>query len=66
MSILGEILNEVGEEACRMVGQGSAELAAAIFSNSNGYVQYGDGQDLVEVDRTPEAPVQEQSQGIEM
>ncbi len=34
----------------RLGTQGSAELASALFSNSNSYVAYGDGQSIPEVD----------------
>ena len=43
MSILGEILNEVGEEMSRMATQGQMELANAIF-NGSAFVPYGPGQ----------------------
>ena len=54
---------EVGAEMSRMGTQGAAELAAALFSDSNAYVAYGQGQQAVEV----EAPqVQQEVGGIEM
>ena len=64
---LGKILSEVGGELGRMGVQGQAEMAAALFSESNAYVPYGRGQnpaekDGVEVQKAepqPEPPQQE-------
>jgi hypothetical protein len=72
MGLLNDILTEVGETVDQKIGQGAAEMAAALFSNSDGFVQYGEGQKSPEVDRAPDMPVveqpaiQEQSQGMEM
>lgn len=58
-----------GPQISRMGVQGVAELASALFSGSNGYVAYGDGQSVdsptvdvgspVQEAPTVEAPVQE-------
>src|SRR4051794_16537475 len=47
---LGAILDAVGPELGRMGVQGQAELAAALFSESNAYVPYGRGQNPAEKD----------------
>ena len=65
---LGKILSEVGGELGRMGVQGQAEMAAALFSESNAYVPYGRGQNPAEKDGVEvqkEAPQQEAPQ-IEM
>jgi hypothetical protein len=52
---------EIGAEMGRMVTQGAAELASALFGDSNAYVAYGQGQQAVEVEAPqiqPEQPVQ--------
>jgi hypothetical protein len=52
---------EMGGQIERMVTQGAAELASALFGESNAYVAYGDGQKAVEVEAPqiqPEQPVQ--------
>jgi hypothetical protein len=50
----------------RVVTQGAAELASALFGESNAYVAYGDGQKAIEVE-TPqvEAPQVERG-GMEL
>lgn len=45
---LGKILTDVGSELGRMGVQGQAEMAAALFSGSDGYVPYGRGQNPAE------------------
>jgi hypothetical protein len=56
-------VQEIGAEMGRMVTQGAAELASALFSGSDGYVAYGQGQQAAEV----EAPqVQQERGGMEM
>ena len=59
----------------RMMTQGAAELASALFGGSNAYVAYGDGQKAIEVEAIApaveavhiEAPQQQQERGgIEM
>jgi hypothetical protein len=72
MGLLSDIISECGETLVQKTGQGAAEMAAAIFSNSDSFVQYGEGQKAAEVDRAPDMPVveqpaiQEQSHGMEM
>lgn len=74
MGLLGDILSDVGDMVDQKAGQGCAEIAAGLFSPSNTFVQYGDGQGSLEPNRTAEAPVveqaqapvMEQSQGMEM
>ena len=39
----------------RVVTQGAAELASALFGGSDGYVAYGQGQQAVEVE-APQVP----------
>ena len=50
---------EVGAELGRMGTQGAAEIASALFGDSNSYVPYGQGQQAVEV----EPPQQQQERG---
>jgi len=50
---------EMGAEISRMGTQGAAEIASALFGDSNAYVPYGQGQQAVEV----EAPQQQQERG---
>ena len=55
-------VQEMGAEMSRLSTQGAAELASALFSNSNSYVAYGDGQSIPEMDngiQAPEAQAQE-------
>jgi hypothetical protein len=68
-------LPEVGAGFDRMVAQGAAELASALFGGSNAYVAYGEGQKAMEIEATApaveamhiEAPQQQQERGgIEM
>ena len=61
---------EVGAELSRLGTQGAAELAQALFSDSNAYVPYGRGQYTptpeVEMGAQPiqiEAPQQQQERG---
>jgi hypothetical protein len=57
---------EVGAEMSRMGTQGAAELASALFSDSNAYVPYGQGQQAIEVEpQQVEAPQIERG-GMEM
>jgi len=60
MSVLSDIMNDVIDTAVQKTGQGAAELAAAIFSDSNAMVQYGDGQKGLDPNQSVEAPVVEQ------
>ena len=75
MGVLNDILSEVGETVMQKSAQGAAELAAALFSNGNAFVQYGDGQKNPEMERAAEAPAMEapvveqpaiESRGMEM
>jgi len=52
---------EVGAEMGRMGTQGAAELASALFSDSNAYVPYGQGQYTA----SPEVDMVQQVQAIE-
>jgi hypothetical protein len=45
-----KIMGDVKSEAVRGVKQTAAELSSALFSQSNAFVQYGDGQ------KTPNGP----------
>jgi hypothetical protein len=59
-------VQEVGAEMGRMMTQGAAELASALFGGSDAYVAYGQGQQAVEVQAPQvEAPQQERG-GMEM
>lgn len=52
-------VQEMGAELGRMGTQGAAELASALFGQSDAYVAYGAGQQAVEVEAPQmEAPVQ--------
>jgi hypothetical protein len=52
--------------AARVATQGAAELASALFGESNAYVAYGDGQKAVEVEAPQvEAPQMERG-GMEI
>lgn len=65
---LGSILSAVGPEVARLGVQGQAELASALFSESNAYVPYGKGQNPIEKDAVEvkkEEPQQERG-GREM
>lgn len=75
MGVLSDILSEGLDMGAQKTGQGAAELAAALFSGSNAYVQYGEGQSSLDTNRAAEAPVveqtqapvmEQQSQGMEM
>ena len=58
---IGAMFPEKGGTMDRVITQGSAELASALFGGSDAYVAYGDGQKAVEVDAPqiqPEQPVQ--------
>ena len=69
---------EVGAELGRMGTQGAAEIASALFGESNAYVAYGDGQRSIEVEapqmdmgiQSPEAqsvePPQVERSGMEI
>jgi hypothetical protein len=46
--------SEIGAELHRLGKQGANEMAAAIFSNSNAFVQYGTGQETQEPKKEPE------------
>ena len=52
---------EVGAEMSRLGTQGAAELASALFSDSNAYVPYGQGQYTA----SPEVDMVQQVQAIE-
>jgi len=62
---------EVGAEMSRLGTQGAAELASALFSDSNAYVPYGQGQYTPSIEgpeqavQSVEAPQQERG-GMEM
>lgn len=64
---------EVGAELGRMGTQGAAELASALFGESNAYVAYGAGQQPVEVEapqmeaavQAVEAPQVQAAQAVE-
>ncbi len=76
MGVLSDIMNDVIDTAVQKTGQGAAELAAAIFSQSDAMVQYGSGQLPMEPNKSAEAPaveapvveqaIQEQSRGMEI
>lgn len=72
MGLLNDILSDVGSEMGRLGTQGAAELAAALFSGNDGFVQYGAGQTPIEMERAVEAPqveaqqIEQPSQGMEM
>jgi hypothetical protein len=60
---VGSLFPEQGSTMDRVITQGTAELASALFGGSDAYVAYGDGQKAVEV----EAPqVQQECGGMEM
>ena len=69
MSILSDILSDVGSEMGRLGVQGQMELASAIFGNG-AFVPYGPGQYTPSAENTvevPEAPpIEQPSQGMEM
>ena len=75
MGMLDDILNDLAAEAGRQSTQGAAELAAILFTG-NGFVQYGAGQNPVEVqrehDQAVEAPaveppvIEEPNRGMEL
>lgn len=46
--------SEIGAELHRLGKQGANEMASAIFSNSNAFVQYGTGQETQEPKKEPE------------
>ena len=50
----------------RVVTQGAAELASALFGESNGYVAYGDGQKSIEVEAPQVEAPQVERGGMEM
>ena len=57
---------EIGHEAERVGMQGTAELAAALFAGSTGYVPYGQGQmrdKEIEGNEGAEQPQKEQERG---
>jgi hypothetical protein len=43
-SFFRDVLADVGAEVGRLYTQGRAEIAQSLFSESNAYVPYGDGQ----------------------
>jgi hypothetical protein len=53
---------EMGAELGRLMTQGRAEMASALFGERNDFVMYGEGQKPVEV----EAPQVQQEGGMEM
>ena len=62
VSMAGALYPESGSTMDRVVTQGAAELASALFGGSNAYVAYGDGQKSIEV----EAPQVEQAQAVQI
>lgn len=71
MGMLDDILNDVGDEIKRQGRQGANELAAGLFSDSNAFVQYGDGQRVhPQHEQAVEAPepqvAPEPNQGMEL
>jgi hypothetical protein len=46
--------SEIGAELHRLGKQGANEMAAAIFSKSDAFVQYGTGQETQEPNKEPE------------
>jgi hypothetical protein len=50
----------------RVATQGAAELASALFGNSNAYVAYGDGQKAIEVEAPQVEAPQVERGGMEM
>jgi hypothetical protein len=50
----------------RVATQGAAELASALFGNSNAYVAYGDGQKSIEVEAPQVEAPQVERGGMEM
>lgn len=70
-SVAGSLFPEQGSTMDRMVTQGAAELAAALFGGSDAYVAYGRGQDPISLEgpeqavQAAEAPQQERG-GMEM
>jgi len=69
MSILSDIMSDVGAEVGRLGVQGQMEMASAIFSG-NTFVPYGPGQYTPSAENTvaaPEVPqIEEPSRGMEM
>ena len=65
MGLLNDILMDGIDKAVQMTGQGAAEMAAALFSQSDALVQYGAGQNPIEpnqsAEQAVEAPVVEQA-----
>ena len=58
---IGAMFPEKGSTMDRVITQGAAELASALFGGSDAYVAYGEGQKAVEVEAPqiqPEQPVQ--------
>jgi hypothetical protein len=72
---MGRFWKEVGEMGKHKLAQGAAELSQAINSQANGYVPYGDGQKIPEIEgatasyqdmlRDASARGQEHDQGID-
>ncbi len=73
---IGAMFPEKGSTMDRVITQGSAELASALFGGSDAYVAYGEGQKPIEVEapqmeapqvQAVEAPqVQQERGGMEM
>ena len=58
---IGALFPEKGGTMDRVITQGAAELASALFGGSDAYVAYGEGQKPIEVEAPqiqPEQPVQ--------
>ena len=59
----GALYPESGSAMDRVVTQGAAELASALFGGSDAYVAYGAGQQAIEVEAPQvEAPQQERGE----
>jgi hypothetical protein len=70
-SVAGAFFPEPGGTMDRLITQGTAELASALFGGSDAYVAYGRGQDPISLEgpeqavQAVEAPQQERG-GMEM
>jgi hypothetical protein len=65
MDAVGSLYPEQGGAMDRVMTQGAAELASALFGESNAYVAYGDGQKAVEVE-APQVEAPQMDRGMEM
>lgn len=67
-SMAGALYPESGSTMDRVVTQGAAELASALFGGSDAYVAYGEGQKPIEVEapQVEAAQIQQERGGMEM